>query len=80
MDAEKALETLKKVQAVLTDAGMMPAVPKEKVTKSKKEPRPVDAVGLLTRVQGIITNFNEENASEKLKNLVAFVSAIRGRI
>ncbi|MGC9602211.1 MAG: hypothetical protein ABSE76_00490 [Minisyncoccia bacterium] len=83
MDAEKALETLKKVQALLTEAGMVAAPPraaKEKSTKPKKEPRPADPVALLTRVQGIIKNFNEDNAEGKLQNLIALVSALRGRI
>ena len=80
MEQKIALETLQKIQSLLLEAGMTTDAPRATTPgASQKELKPIDAVALLTRVQGIIKNFNEENATEKLKNLIALVSALHGR-
>lgn len=67
---QRAIDALKKIEDILNDVrDLYPEVKKVKVSETKF----LNAFAVLKRVNGIIVNYNEENAERKLKSLMAFL-------
>lgn len=77
---KKAVEALKKVEVILDEVkDLFPLITKEKIRIKLPDSEPSESVKILKRVNGIIKNFNEDNAERKLKSLLQFVSALSKR-
>ena len=74
---QTALETLSKIQLILEEAGFKRSVAPRATLASARNETKMSPERVLVRVQGIIKGFTETNAELKLKNLVAFISALR---
>jgi hypothetical protein len=77
MEKDSALETLEKISKILgADLSSPSGI---KATKNIKA-KPFDPQKILKRAQGIIKNYNQDNAEKKLANLVALIKAVGGRV
>lgn len=77
---KKGLEALEKIQEILDGVRhLFPETAKSVNFGNSKRKPPVNPLKVLKRVQGIITNYNEDNAESKLKSLFAFLKAISNR-
>jgi len=71
---EKAIEALKKIEKVIDEVrDLFPTIKKEVKISVNKFSNPLQ---VLKRVNGIIINFDEDNAQRKLESLLKFLGII----
>lgn len=75
-EKQKALEALKEIGQTLEGIkDLFPKIPKSTRLKFLDRLHPDNPVETLKRINGIIKNYNEDNAEMKLENLLKFLSA-----
>jgi hypothetical protein len=73
-DNKKALEALEKINKILDEVKyLFPMIPKSEVKVKVVNKKYADPLKILKRINGIIVNFNKDNAEIKLKNLLRFL-------
>jgi len=71
---EKAIEALKKIEKVIDEVrDLFPTIKKEVKISVNKFNNPLQ---VLKRVNGIIINYDEDNAQRKLESLLKFLGII----
>lgn len=71
---KRAFDALKRINKILDEVrDLFPTIPKSEVKDKIVNKKYSDPLKILKRINGILGNFNEDNAEIKLKNLLRFL-------
>lgn len=71
---KRAFDALKRINKILDEVrDLFPTIPKSEVKDKVVNKKYSDPLKILKRINGILGNFNEDNAEIKLKNLLRFL-------